>query len=273
MENNNPRQPGDPDSRRMLVGIHLGSSHITGGLILVAIGVLFLLANLNIVHGSYWISYWPVIPIVIGLVQLVDSTSSSGRAGGGIMLVVGGLFLADNLGYINFPIWDLWPLILIGVGVMMLLNRAGFVQRHEAISRLAGCRTADGESKRWNWPDMNAGYFTTSSGCVNEFAIFGGSKRSVVAQDFRGGKVSVIFGGITLDLTGAGMAEDVAVLHVSALYGGVGIKIPPTWSAEVRGFGMFGGFGDHSIHPPVATGMKRLIVKGAAIFGGVGIKN
>jgi hypothetical protein len=69
------------------------------------------------------------------------------------------------------------------------------------------------------------------------------------------------------------MAEDVAVLHVSALYGGVGIKIPPTWSAEVRGFGMFGGFGDHSIHPPVATGMKRLIVKGAAIFGGVGIKN
>src|ERR1017187_5385360 len=107
MENNNPRQPGAPDRRRMLVGIHLGSSHITGGLILVAIGVLFLLANLNIVHGPYWISYWPVIPIVIGLVQVVDSTSSSGRAGGGIMLVVGGLFLADNLGYINFPIWDL----------------------------------------------------------------------------------------------------------------------------------------------------------------------
>ena len=257
----------------MIVGIHMGSSNIVGGLILVAIGVLFLLGNLHIVRGTDWISYWPVIPIVIGLVQLVDSTSSSGRIGGGVMLVVGGLFLADNLGYINFPIWDLWPLILIGVGVMMLLNRAGFITRADAIGRLAGHRTADGQYKGWNWPDMNAGYFTTSSGCVNEFAIFGGSKRSVVAQDFRGGKVSVIFGGITLDLTGAGMAEDVAVLHVSALYGGVGIKIPPTWSAEVRGFGMFGGFGDHSIHPPVATGMKRLIVKGAAIFGGVGIKN
>jgi predicted membrane protein len=273
MENNNPRQNGDPDSRRMLLGIHMGSSNIISGLLLVGIGVLFLLGNLHIVHAGDWVSYWPVIPIVIGLVQLVDSTSSSGRIGGGVMLVVGGLFLADNLGYINFPIWDLWPLILIGVGLMMLWNRAGFVQRHDAINRLAGHRTADGEYKRWNWPDMNAGYFTTSSGCVNEFAVFGGSRRAVVAQDFRGGKVAVIFGGVTLDLTGAGMAEDVAVLHVSALYGGVSIKIPPTWSAEAHGVGIFGGFGDHSIHPPATPGMKRLIVKGAAIFGGVGIKN
>ena len=257
----------------MLVGIHMGSSHITGGLILVAIGVLFLLGNLNIVHSSYWISYWPVILIVIGLVQVVDSTSSSGRVGGGVLLVVGGLFLADNLGYINFPIWDLWPLILIGVGLMMLWNRAGFVQRHEAINRLAGHFVADGGYKRWNWPHMNAGYFTSTSGCVNEFAVFGGSKRAVVAQDFRGGKVAVIFGGITLDLTGAAMAEDVAVLHVSALYGGVGIKVPPTWSVEAHGVGIFGGFGDHSIHPPAVPGMKRLIVKGAALFGGVGIKN
>jgi len=248
----------------MIVGIHMGSSHITGGLILVAIGVLFLLGNLNLVHASYWVSYWPVILIVIGLVQLVDSTSSSGRIGGGVMLVVGGLFLADNLGYINFPIWNLWPLILIGVGLMMLWNRAGFVTGKQAADRIY---------KRWNWPEMNAGYFTTSSGCVNEFAVFGGSKRAVVAQDFRGGKVAVIFGGVTLDLTGAGMAEDVAVLNVSALYGGVSIKIPPTWSAEVRGVGIFGGFGDHSIHPPAAPGMKRLIVKGAAIFGGVSIKN
>jgi predicted membrane protein len=273
MENNNPRQNDDPDSRRMIVGIHMGSSHVTGGLILVAIGVLFLLGNLNIVRAIDWIAYWPVILIVIGLVQLVDSTSSTGRIGGGVMLVVGGLFLADNLGYINFPIWNLWPLILIGVGLMMLWNRAGFVSRHDAISRLAGHRVADGDPKRWNWPDMNAGYFTTSSGCLNEFAVFGGSKRSVAAQDFRGGKVAVIFGGVTLDLTGAGMAEDVAVLQVSALYGGVSIKIPPTWSAEVRGVGIFGGFGDHTIHPPAVAGTKRLIIKGAAIFGGVSIKN
>jgi predicted membrane protein len=263
MENNNPRQNGDPESPRMLVGIHMGTSHITGGLILVAIGVLFLLGNLNLIHASYWIAYWPVILIVIGLVQLVDSTSSSGRVGGGVLLVVGGLFLADNLDYLHFPIWDLWPLILIGVGLMMLWNCAGFVTGDQAADRIY---------KRWNWQGMNSGA-TTTSGYANEFSVFGGSKRSVVAQDFRGGKVAVIFGGIALDLTGAAMAEDVAVLHVSAIYGGVGIKVPPTWSVEAHGVGIFGGFGDHSIHPPAVPGMKRLIVKGAALFGGVGIKN
>src|ERR1039457_2042312 len=213
MENNNPRQHGDPDSRRMIVGFHMGSSHITGGLILVAIGVLFLLGNLHIVRGTDWISYWPVIPIVIGLVQLVDSSSSSGRIGGGVMLVVGGLFLADNLGYINFPIWDLWPLILIAVGLMMVWKRAGFVTGKQAADRI---------HRRWNLPDMSAGC-TTSSGYVSEFAIFGGSKRVMTTQDFRGGKVSKIFGGCALDLTGAAMVEDAAVAHVAALYGGSSI--------------------------------------------------
>ena len=44
MENNNPRQNGDPDRRRMIVGIHMGASHITGGLILVGIGLTALYA-------------------------------------------------------------------------------------------------------------------------------------------------------------------------------------------------------------------------------------
>jgi predicted membrane protein len=263
MENNNPRQNGDPDSRRMVVGIHMGTSNIVGGLILVAIGVLFLLGNLNIVRGTYWIAYWPVVLIVIGLVQVVDSSSSSGRIGGGVMLVVGGLFLADNLGYLSFPLWNLWPLVLIAAGLMMLWNRAGFVTGKQAADRI---------HRRWNLPDLSAGC-TTTSGYVSEFAIFGGSKRVVTAQDFRGGKVSTIFGGCALDLTGAAMVEDAAVLHVVALYGGSSIKIPTTWNAEVHGIGIFGGFGDQTVHPPALPGTKRLIIKGAAMFGGVAIKN
>ena len=247
----------------MIVGIHMGSSHVTGGLILVAIGVLFLLGNLNIVRAIDWIAYWPVILIVIGLVQLVDSTSSTGRIGGGVMLVVGGLFLADNLDFLHFPIWNLWPLILIAVGVMMLWNRAGFVTGKQAADRI---------HRRWNLPDMSAGC-TTNTGYVSEFAIFGGSRRVVTSQDFRGGKVSTIFGGCALDLTGAAMVEDSAVLHVVALYGGSSIRIPTTWNAEVHGIGIFGGFGDQTIHPPALPGTKRLIVQGAALFGGVAIKN
>jgi predicted membrane protein len=264
MENNNPSQNGASDDRRHIVGIHMGTSNIVGGLILVGIGVLFLLGNLHILRANDWISYWPVILIAIGLVQLVDSASSGGRIGGGVMLVLGALFLADNLGYLNFPLWQLWPLILIALGLLMLWNRPGFVAAH---------RMRDRQYRHWRWQDAGADYTAGLGGTVQEAAIFGGSKRVVTAQDFRRGHVSSIFGGITLDLTGAAMAEDIAVLHVSALYGGIVIRVPATWGVEVHGAGIFGGFNDQTVHPPAGPGVKRLIVKGAAIFGGVGIKN
>ena len=71
------------------------------GLVLVAIGALFLLDNLHIVHVSTWFAYWPVILIAIGLVKLVDSTHTGGHIAGGVLMAVGGLFLADNLGYLR----------------------------------------------------------------------------------------------------------------------------------------------------------------------------
>ena len=50
-----------------------GTSALIPGLTLVAIGALFLLDNLHIVHVSNWFAYWPVILIAIGLVKMVDS--------------------------------------------------------------------------------------------------------------------------------------------------------------------------------------------------------
>jgi hypothetical protein len=42
---------------------------------------------------------------------------------GVILIVVGGLFLADNLGYIDFSFRLLWPLALVALGAYILLSR------------------------------------------------------------------------------------------------------------------------------------------------------
>jgi hypothetical protein len=42
---------------------------------------------------------------------------------GVILIVVGGLFLADNLGYVNFSFRLLWPLGLVALGAYILLSR------------------------------------------------------------------------------------------------------------------------------------------------------
>jgi predicted membrane protein len=242
-----------------------GTSALIPGLVLVGIGALFLLGNLHIVHVSSWVAYWPVILIAIGLVKLVDSTDSGGRITGGVLMGIGGLFLADNLGYITFNLGDLWPLILIGIGLMMLWSR-----------------THPGEATWWDRPHRYAykarmrsrfGTGMPMSGGVYEFAIFGGSRRVVTDQDFKGGRIACVFGGVYMDLTGAAMVGNTAVLDISTVYGGATVRIPPSWNLEVRGAGIFGGFADHTIHPPASPDMKRLIVKGAAVFGGVTFKN
>jgi len=234
------------------------------GMILVGVGVLFLLGNLHIVHAAEWIAYWPVIPIALGLVQLVDSDTTVRRIVGGVMMAVFGLILADNLGYISFRVEDLWPLILIGIGGMMLWTR------------LTG-QPVPGWNRRFQVRNWAADRFRTSTSfsgnVVHEYAVFGGTRRVVTDPDFQGGRVACVFGGLTLDLTGAGMVGNTAVLDISTVYGGATVLIPANWNLEVRAAGIFGGMVDRTVHPPNTPDMKHLIIRGAAVFGGVTFKN
>jgi hypothetical protein len=270
--NDNPRDPGREDQGGIPPG---GMPALMPGLILVGIGALFLLGNLHVVRMHDWFDYWPVILIAIGLAQMVDSTHTGGRVTGGVLMGVGGLFLADNLGYLRFSVWDLWPLILIGFGLMMLWNRTTCGPRQWGRERYGGWRRRTWRGGSWpGWGvDQSGGGTSFASNMVHEFAIFAGSRRIVTAQDFKGGRVSCVFGGVNLDLTGANMAGNVAILDMSTVYGGAVVRIPTSWEAEVRGAGVFGGFSDHTVHPPNTPDMKRLIVKGAAVFGGVTIRN
>ena len=145
----------------------------------------------------------------------------------------------------------MWPLFLIGMGIWMLLQR-----------------TSEASD-----PSPGKNSFTGSR--LREQAVFSGGKRQIVTPDFQGGKVEAVFGGYELDFTRAGMAADTAVLHVDAVFGGIEIRIPPGWNAEVRGTGVFGAFSDETLHPDPAhyAEIKRLIVKGSAVFGGVVVKN
>jgi hypothetical protein len=235
------------------------------GILLVGIGALFLLNNLHIVHVSAWFAYWPVILIAAGLVKLVDSNHTGGRIAGGVLMGVGGLILGDNLGY--FRIEQMWPLIPIAIGLFMLWNRTR--PGHDYGQWWGRAQRAR------SWAQDRFQYQTSSYGgnSIHEVNVFSGTRRVIIDQDFRGGKVACVFGGITLDLTGAGMTGPSAVLDISAVYGGAVVRIPTSWHLEMRGAGVFGGYSDQTMHPPLTPETKRLIVKGGAVFGGVTFKN
>ncbi len=237
------------------------SPRLIPGVILVGIGALFLLNNLHVVYLREWVRYWPVILIAVGIVRLVDSNFSGGRVAGGILIGLGAICLAQSLGYLYVRFYDLWPVLLIGVGLLMLFGRTPWAlhRRHRL------WRERYGNMNRNVW----------SNGTLDEVAVFSGGKRVLNSENFRGGQIVAIFGGVQLDLRKANMAEDSAILEIHSIFGGAEIQIPEHWSAQVRGVGIFGGFGDTTRQPDLSQtpGAKRLIVQGAAIFGGVDVKN
>ena len=92
------------------------------GLIIIAVGVLLLLASQDIID---WIDWWAYLLLVLGGIFLFEVLLRSmmpayrrpvfGRLIAGLVLIAIG---ASNI----FGMVSWWPLIIIGVGVLILFN-------------------------------------------------------------------------------------------------------------------------------------------------------
>jgi predicted membrane protein len=228
--------------------------NVTPGLIIslaiIAIGVLFLLDNFGFPVGMVW-QYWPVILIAVGLAKLIDAQNTHGRTTGAIIMIVGLVLIADkiHLPFLNnVSLWSLWPLALIAFGLIMFWGAL--------------------EGKR---PGLPLG---GSIDTLNQYAIFGGGKRKFTG-DFKGGDVFALFGGYEIDLRNATMSVDEVVINANAMFGGIEVRVPETWSVQMQVTGIFGGHEDktHQPDPRLVPNAKRLIIRGATMFGGLGVKN
>jgi hypothetical protein len=228
----------------------LGSAErMVPAIVLIAVGAIFLLNNLHIVYAHEIFRFWPAILIAVGMVKLVDSSDNSGRAGGGVLVGLGAFFLARNLGFIEMSLWDLWPVVLIAFGLIMLFEGT---------------------------PSWHFGVQTRTGMAMNkESAVFSGGKRVIMDQNFTGAKYDAVFGGFEVNLRKAEIAGESAVLELNAVFGGIEVKVPESWSVVMKGAGVFGGFVDNTIQPDprLYPNPKTLIVKGGAVFGGVELKN
>ena len=59
------------------------------GLLIVAFGVILTLDNLDYVEAGDILRYWPLLLVAFGLARMLGSDCTSGRASGGIMVVIG----------------------------------------------------------------------------------------------------------------------------------------------------------------------------------------
>ena len=79
-----------------------------------------------------------------------------------------------------------------------------------------------------------------------------------------------VFGGGDIDFTGATLTSSVTTINALCLFGGLKIYVPAGMDVRSEAAGIFGGV--EIAGGQAASGAPRLIVKGAAIFGGIEVK-
>jgi len=204
----------------------------------------------NLPVFPFW-DWWPLILIVIGIGQFLQPKESRQTFTGGLLIILGALFLGRNLDIFYFRFWEIWPVILIFVGIMILRNHVW----------KAGSRHGD-------------------DSYINLFFFLGGGDHSYSSHQLEGGSLNAIMGGGKIDLREASIVGDTLVLDVFVMWGGIEIIIPKNWKVNVQGMPIMGGIEnktstsiikENGVEPGKVE--KQVVVKGMVLMGGLEIKN
>lgn len=248
------------DERRRLREEHHASRHehhfvssnrALIGVVLVLAGLFLVMRNTGIFPDfiDNIVFSWPMLLVVIGLVM---SLGSSEKTGGIIVMAVGGFFMIPLLFRETFHMYNMfWPSIFIIVGIIFIVSRRSWRSGHVVSKGVSGDDYID---------------------YVN---IFSGGERQVSSQDFKGGKITSIFGGIELDLTKAQLAQGDSVIEIACIFGGATLIVPNNWYIIIEVTPILGGFTDsRKLVPGTSVDSSRhLVIKGAVIFGGGEVKS
>lgn len=223
-------------------------SNILWGVVLIAIGGVWLTNNLGLTHINLFFSGWwtlfIIIPCFIGLFK------ENEKIGNLIGLLIGIALLLGCLNILDFDlIWKLaFPTILVMIGLSIVFK-----------DTLGG--KVSNEIKRLN---------EKRSGENSYCAAFSGQNVNFNGEKFTGADLTAVFGGVKCDLRNAIIDSDV-VINASSTFGGIEIYVPSNVKIKIKSMPIFGGI-ENKANTKVDENSYTIYINGTAIFGGVEIK-
>jgi len=267
---------------------------IAFGVIILGIGLVLLFRKFGL-YIPDWVLTWPMILIAVGTYTLISQQFKSFF--GSVVLFIGVYFLLKrefdlDLGLDQF----IWPVGLIALGIYLILHKKQeYKVMEEARKNWEGSRKNKADAKNSEnieaaevVEDTNASKeestkapdsgFVRATGTafmdrINESVIFSGVNRKLMTKNFQGGKATVIFGGLDLDLTQVDFTG-VVTLDLEVGFGGVKMIIPPHWDVRTEVSSIASGLEDKRMFREGGVDTNKvLILKGTLLFSGLEIKS
>ena len=235
------------------------SNRIFCGLLLVALGIMFLLNTTGLVGEETNVvgTYWPTLLIGWGVWGILRSGFRL-RLGSLIILALGVVFLLSNLKIWAWNAGQLWPVLLVLLG-LAIISRLGRPSRW--VRRRIGRRRSGSARETVVAHDSSGSY------------VFSGGRERVTSQEYRGGAVSAICDGLELDLREARLGADQVTLDVRVVCGGMEIRVPKDWMVHMQPSVVLGGAELQRRQPKAEDASGELIITGTVICGGIEVKN
>lgn len=190
-----------------------------------------------------WWTLFIIIPCAISILENGFRTANS------IGLLVGVILLLSEQHVIDNHIVGklLWPVVLILIGLSIILGGSG---RKHKISATINHDNAKGKPE-----------YTT---------IFSKQEVNFSQEVFPGANLTSIFGGFSVNLSGAYVEKDV-VIDITTIFGGVEVIVPPNVTVVVSSTPIFGGVSNHT-RQNKSENSPVIYINATCIFGGVDIR-
>ncbi|PID57448.1 MAG: hypothetical protein CR986_08900 [Ignavibacteriae bacterium] len=216
------------------------------GIILIVIGCLLFLQNIEIFVFNFNIFSWQFIFVGIGIIILINNKNS----GLGLFFIgfgILGIFTNFTHYTLRNIILDYWPVILIIVGVYIIFKRTGNSKRHSSFEEV-------------------------NDDSLDKFTIFQDSTLKIKSNCFKGGKLTTIFSDYKIDLRDTDFSNH-AQLDSTTIFAGKTIYLRKDQVVNFRATSIFGGFEDKRLTSLNAEDSNVLVIKGLTLFGGIEIKD
>lgn len=226
-------------------------------IVLILAGILLLGRNLSFIPPdlSRFLLSWPMLCIYIGVVALVKQKHSLGI----ILTATGVFFLLPRISYFGHGWYkDCWPVFLIAGGVLILFNlmKPSKIWSHYS------------ESGKEAFGNINV-----ENGFVSSDFRFKSGRCIVQEPVFRGARLDLSFGTISLDLRHTRLEAPVTYIDIAESFSGIELFIPSSWKIILETTASFGGVEDKRSVPYEIDYEHKLIIRGKISFGGLEIKN